>query len=79
MVLYNRLNSRYNYFLIFDLHRSKNSSRSSTPPLSFTECQKRSSGEHEEGSEMFEEPVEEMVSDLSHPTSVYIQGADKII
>lgn len=43
-------------------NRSKNSSRSSTPPLSFVECQQQSNEEHEEGSEMFEEPVEEVVS-----------------
>ncbi|KAL5235807.1 hypothetical protein ACI65C_003217 [Semiaphis heraclei] len=43
--------------------KSKSSSRSSTPPPSFTECQQRPDGEHEEGSEMFEEPVEEINGD----------------
>jgi len=46
-------------------HRSKSSSRSSTPPpaAAFAERQQPADGgEHEEGSEMFEEPVEEMVS-----------------
>ncbi|XP_050526254.1 tight junction protein ZO-1 isoform X2 [Daktulosphaira vitifoliae] len=48
--------------------RSKSSSRSTTPPPSFAECQQRMSGnleppQHEEGSEMFEEPVEEMNGD----------------
>lgn len=47
-------------------NKSKSSSRSSTPPPSFTECQQRPDGEHEEGSEMFEEPVEEIVSILPH-------------
>lgn len=50
-------------FIFFNIcNRSKSSSRSSTPPPSFAECQQRPDGEHEEGSEMFEEPVEEMVS-----------------
>jgi hypothetical protein len=43
-------------------NRSKNSSQSSTPPPSFMECQQQLNKEHEEGSEMFEEPVEEIVS-----------------
>lgn len=57
------LNFLNSFFFIFTCYRSKSSSRSSTPPPpSFTECQQRPNGEHEEGSEMFEEPVEEIVS-----------------
>lgn len=57
--IYNAIKLNY----LFYLDRSKSSSRSSTPPPSFAECQQRPNGEHEEGSEMFEEPVEEIVSD----------------
>ncbi|KAF0767753.1 tight junction protein ZO-2 isoform X1 [Aphis craccivora] len=51
---------------LLECPQSKSSSRSSTPPPSFTECQQRPDGEHEEGSEMFEEPVEEIVSTLPY-------------
>lgn len=56
------INRYLKLYFCFITNRSKSSSRSSTPPPSFTECQQRSNEEHEEGSEMFEEPVEEIVS-----------------
>lgn len=61
-------------FILFIFKRSKSSSQSSTPPPPFTECQQLSNDEHEEGSEMFEEPVEEMVSVLFSYVNDVIAG-----